>query len=41
VDLGDTTVHVTDPRFPTAFLDYKLERRDQIVRLGVNYKLGN
>jgi outer membrane immunogenic protein len=41
MDLGSTTVHMTLPLLPTAFLDYKLEHRDQIVRLGVNYKLGN
>lgn len=40
VDLGSSTVHMTDPQYPTFFFDSKFEHREHIGRIGVNYKFG-
>ena len=38
VDLGSTTVTLTDPQFPGSFTSYKFQHRDNIVRAALSYK---
>jgi outer membrane immunogenic protein len=38
VDLGATDVLMSDPTRPGQSIDYRFQHRDNIVRVGVNYK---
>jgi outer membrane immunogenic protein len=41
VDLGSTTVRILDPvNFPGTFADYRFQHKENIVRVGLNYKFG-
>jgi outer membrane immunogenic protein len=40
VDLGKTTVQLTDPQFPGEFLRYSFRHRENIARLGLNWRFG-
>jgi hypothetical protein len=38
VDLGTTTVRLTDPARPGQYFDYGFKHRGDIVRVGLNYR---
>jgi len=40
VDLGSTAVRMFDPNRPGTFIDYSFQHRDNIVRVGLNYRFG-
>lgn len=40
VDLGGKTVRVLDAAFPTQFIDYAFQAREDIIRVGINFKFG-
>ncbi|MBI3702256.1 MAG: porin family protein [Rhizobiales bacterium] len=38
IDLGSTTVALTDPQFPGSFINYRFRHRDNILRAALSYK---
>jgi outer membrane immunogenic protein len=40
MDLGKTTVQLTDPQYPGEFLRYTFRHRENIARLGLNWRFG-